>query len=333
MAAKEEKSQMKRVVCLGGGSGGTSTLLRGLKKFDYHLTSITSMADDGGSSGRLRKAYSIMPPGNLVSCIASLMPEEQRDLSDLLMYRFPGLGRENKVLSEHKLGNIIMLAEMLRTKDIYKALEVTQRLCGVTNADVLPATDERTRLSAITVDGRRIHTETTLDLALYAEPYGLKKIYLTPKMPKVNPRVIDNIKKADVIISGPGDLYTNQLPVLVIPQIRDAVAASSAKKIFILNVANKPFESKGYGLKDFIQAFIDHLDSFPFDTVIANNNFSIPIPKKYRYGYVALGQAKEHPTYNLVADDLVDKNFPIHHDSQKLASLVAKNIDTFTIKS
>ena len=284
------------------------------------------MADDGGSSGRLRKAYGIMPPGNLVSCIASLIPEGKKELADLMMYRFPGNGKENKSLNEHKLGNLIMLAEMLRTKDIYRALEVTQKLFGV-EADILPATDERTHLSATTVDGRRIHTETTLDLALYAEPYGLKKIHIRPKFPKVNQKVLENIAKADVIISGPGDLYTNQLPVLVIPQIREAVLASKAKKIFILNVANKPFESKGYTLKDFVQAFIDHLGSFPFDTVIANNNFDNRFPRKYRYGYVKIDdQSKKDTTYRLVEADIIEKDFPMHHDSKKLASLVVKRI-------
>lgn len=316
---------IKRVVCLGGGSGGTSTLLRGLKEYNFHLTSITSMADDGGSSGRLRKAYGIMPPGNLVSCIASLIPDENKELSELMMYRYPGLSRENKALGGHKLGNLIMLAEMLRTKDIYKALAVTQNLFGINNADILPATDERTRLSAITVDGRRVHSETTLDLALYAEPYGLKKIYITPKKPKVNKKVIDNIINADIIISGPGDLYTNQLPVLVIPQIREAIFASKAKKIFILNVANKPFESKGYMLKDFVQAFVDHLGAFPFETVIANNNFSNPIPKKYRYGYVKIDDnSKKDKRFKMVEADLIKKEFPIHHDEKKLAAMLVK---------
>lgn len=313
----------RKIVCLGGGSGGTSTLLRGLKDFGAHVTSITSMADDGGSSGRLRKAYGIMPPGNLVSCISSLIPDEQEEFSKLLMYRFPGSEKENKALGGHKLGNLIMMAEMLRTKDIYKALKVTMQLVGVTNADILPATDERTRLSAITVDGRRIHTETTLDLALYAEPHGLKKIYLTPKNPKVNPKVIQNIEQADVIISGPGDLYTNQLPVLVIPQIKEAVIKSKAKKIFIGNVANKPFETKSYSLEDFIAAIRDHMGVFPFNIVIANNNFTPEIPRKYKYSYVRYSnQLKNSKELTLIEKDLVNPNFPIHHDSSKLAKAV-----------
>ena len=318
-------SQLKqlRIVCLGGGSGGTSTVLRGLKYYDAHLTSVTSMSDDGGSSGRLRKAYGIMPPGNLVSCIASLIPDDKQELSDLLMYRYPGKSLGNKTLDGHKLGNLIMLAEMLRTKDIYKALEVTQKLFGITNADILPATDQRNRLSAITVDGRQIHTETTLDLALYAEPYGLKKVYITPKNPEVNPKVISNIQKADVIISGPGDLYTNQLPVLIIPQIKEAVLQSKAKKIFIANVANKPFESKNYTLANFITAIVDHIGSFPFDTIIANSNLSNPIPKKYRYTYVKVDESvRNDDSIRLIETNLVEKEFPIHHNSQKLAAAI-----------
>lgn len=319
-------AKQKRIVCLGGGSGGTSTLLRGLKNYDFHLTSITSMADDGGSSGRLRKAYGIMPPGNLVSCVASLMPDKNKELANLMMYRFPGNNMENKMLDGHKLGNLIMLAEMLRTKDIYMALSVLQELFGVTNADILPATDESTQLSAITIDGRRIHTETTLDLAKYAEPLGLKKIYLTPKEPKVNQKVIDNLKNADVIISGPGDLYTNQLPVLVIPQIKEAMLSSKVQKIFILNVANKPFESKGYTLKNFMQAFVDHLGVFPFDTVIANDNFSVPFPPKYHYSYALIDEeAKNSGDFTLVTGDLVNAEFPIHHNEEKLASAVVNS--------
>jgi uncharacterized cofD-like protein len=319
--------QNKKIVCLGGGSGGTSTLLRGLRNYDAHLTSITSMADDGGSSGRLRKAYKIMPPGNLVSCIASLAPSNYSDVADLLMYRFPGSARENKTIGGHKLGNLVMMAEMLRTGDIYKALDVTKQILGVTNADILPATDERTHLSATTKDGRRVHTETTLDLALYSEPYGLKKIFIRPKFPKVNKKVIDAILNADVIISGPGDLYTNQLPVLVIPQIREAIFESKAKKIFIANVANKPFETKGYTLKDFITAIQEHLGVFFFNTVIANNNFSYKIPKKYRYSYVKVNEElRNDTTFKLIEEDLIDSNFPLHHNPQKLASIVAEVI-------
>jgi uncharacterized cofD-like protein len=321
----ENITTKKHIVCLGGGIG-TSNLLRGLKQYPLHLSVITSMADDGGSSGRLRKAYGIMPPGDIISCIAALIPDEQHELANLLTYRLSGSDKENKTIGGQKFGNLLMLAEIQRTGDFYKAIAVVKKMFGV-NADFFPATDENTHLSAITKDGRRVHSETALDLAMYSEPHGLKKIYITPKEPQVNPKVISAINNADVIISGPGDLYTNQLPVLVVPQIKEALLKSKAKKIFILNVANKPHETQGFTLHDFVDAFEEHVGTFPFDTVIVNSNQENPIPKQYPYEYIAIDEAyKKQPPFKLVESDLVNKTFPIYHDPQKLASLVLKHI-------
>ena len=316
----------KRIVCLGGGIG-TSNLLRGLKHYPVHLSVVTSMADDGGSSGRLRKAYNIMPPGDIISCIAALIPDEQKELVELLTYRFIGSDKENKTIGGQKFGNLLMLAEILRTGDFYRAIAVVKKMFGVT-ADIFPASDERTHLSATTRDGRRIYSETTLDLALYSQPHGLKKIFIRPKQPKVNPAIISALLEADVIISGPGDLYTNQLPVLVIPQINNALLKSKAKKMFILNIANKPFETKGFTLDDFIMAFEEHLGCFPFDTIIANNNSTIPIPKKYQYEYISFGKKYKLPVsaFTLIQGNYVNKNFPLYHDAKKLASEVVKHI-------
>jgi uncharacterized cofD-like protein len=310
---------------LGGGIG-TSVLIHGLKKYTQNLTVITSMADDGGSSGRLRKAYHIMPPGDMVSCIAALIEDENKELASLLTYRFPGKDKANKAIDGQKLGNIIMLAEMLRTKDIYRALEVTKKMFGV-NADIYPATDVRTRLIAITNDNRRIHSETALDVAKYSEPFGLKKVYLTPTNPAVNPKVIQSLFQADVIISGPGDLYTNQLPVLVVPQIKNALLKSQCRKVFILNIANKPYETKNFSSDDFIKTISNHLGGFPFDTIIGNGNQVNKIPgKQKQYRYVKLDLSTSKPNFKLIIKDVVDNNFPIYHDSDKLAKVVTENI-------
>ncbi len=319
----------KRIVCLGGGIG-TCNLIRGLKKYNPKLTVVTSMADDGGSSGRLRKAYNIMPPGDLISCIAALIADENQELASLLTYRIPGINRENKAIDGQKFGNLLMLTEILRTKDIYKALKVTKRMFGVT-ADILPATDIRVRQSAITKDGRIVHSETALDLGKYAEPHGLKKTYLTPKNPIVNIKVIKNLQNADVIISGPGDLYTNQLPVLIVPKIKEQLQAAKCRKIFILNIANKPCETENYSLKSFINAIKEHLGLFPFDTIIVNNNASHLIPKKYnKYKYIKIDEEfrREKQEFKLIEADLVKEDFPIYHNSEKLAEIVIKNIDT-----
>jgi uncharacterized cofD-like protein len=315
--------QNKKIVCLGGGIG-TSNLIRGLKKYTGFITVVTSMADDGGSSGRLRKAYGIMPPGDVVSCISAMIPDNQIELSELLTYRFPGAGIKNKIIDGHKLGNLIMFAEILRTGNFYKAIDVTKRLFGVT-ANFYPATETRTRLSAITNDRRRIHSETTLDLAKYSQPHGLKKVYITPKHPKVNPEIAEHIMQADLIISGPGDLYTNQLPVLIVPQITQALFKSKAKKVFVINVANKPFETKGFTVYDFIQTVENHLHKFPFDIVLANDNQTVPIPHKFKYKYVSLNKELEdgRKSYLLVTGDLVKAKFPLYHDSTKLATAIA----------
>ncbi len=317
---------VKNIVCLGGGVG-TSNLLRGLKNDPHHLTIITSMADDGGSSGKLRKAYGIMPPGDIVNCIASLIPDEQSELAELLLYRFPGTDNDDKAIDEQKLGNLIMLAEIQRTGDFYKAIAVTKKIFGV-SAELLPATDERVELHAMTKDGRHVQSETTLDLALYSEPHGLKRIFLEPSAPKVNQRVSESLLQADVIISGPGDLYTNQLPVLVVPEVKDAFLKSTAKKIFILNIANKPFETKGFSLKDFIQAFTDHIGSFPFHAIILNNNYSIPIPEHYDYTYIKVDPQirEQEQSFSLIEEDLIQEKFPLYHDAAKLALVLKKHI-------
>lgn len=311
-----------KIVCLGGGVG-TSNLLRGLKHHNPQLTVVTSMADDGGSSGRLRKAYGILPPGDIVVCIAALIPNDQKELEELLLYRFSGENEDDKAIDAHKLGNLIMLAEIQRTGDFYKAIQVTKKLFGV-RADLLPATDEHVQLSATTKDGRKITSETTLDLALYSEPYGLKNVFLTPKNPRVNPKVVQAIMQADVIISGPGDLYTNQLPVLIVPQIREAVLTSKAKKIFITNIANKPFETKGFTLTDFVEAIKVHLGEFPFTSVILNKNLSVPIPEKYKYEYIERGTKSF--TFTILEEDVVSTTLPIYHDPLKLAKAVIKAV-------
>lgn len=322
----DHRISSKKIVCLGGGVG-TSNLLRGLKELTGNLTVITSMADDGGSSGRLRKAYNIMPPGDIIYCIASLIPDSEKELRELLLYRFPGENEANTAIDGHKLGNLIMLAEIQRTGDFYKAIDAVKQIFSV-KADLLPATDEHVQLSAITNDGRTVHSETTLDLALYSKPHGLKNVYITPSEPVVNKKVIDSLIQADVIISGPGDLYTNQLPVLIVPKIAEALRVSKADKIFILNIANKPFETHNFTLPDYLRAFYDHLGHVPFTRVIANNNFSVPIPDKYHYDYIQLDKKrlKQEFQVEVMEADLVNENFPLYHDSKKLADTLLKTL-------
>lgn len=319
---------MKKVdiVCLGGGIG-TMNLVKGLKEKGYNLTVVASMADDGGSSGRLRRLFNIQPPGDLVSCMAALSEYSDKPEGQLLTYRFAGdrYGRDD-VIGGQKLGNLMMVAAQDLTGSYNGAVALLKHLFKV-RASIYPATLEPVSISATTIDGILVEGEENIDLGKYEGQRVLEKITLQPERPKVAKEVIKAMAKAAVIVAGPGDLYTTILPALIIPDILNALKASKAKKIFVINVANKPFETRGYAVVDFINAITKHLSGFPFDTVIVNNKVANEIPGNLNYTYVE--NATEDSTQNeyvIVEDDLVDDAYPIYHDHQKLADAIEKQI-------
>lgn len=317
--------QNKKIVCLGGGIG-TVNLVKGLRKYTSNITIVVSMADDGGSAGRLRRAYNVLPPGDVVSCLAALT--KNQDFAKFLTYRFPGdrYGKDEE-LAGHKMGNLMMIAAEEVTGSFIGAIEFLKKIFGV-EAGIYPATEQSVTLHAITVDGREISTEEAIDLGKYDEPRILNKVYLLPKNLKTPPQVLDALSEADCIIAGPGDLYSNLLPVLIAPDIAKKIAEVKNKKILIINVANKPFETKGYVASDFVDAIQRHMDTFPFDTVVVNNNYSEKIPSKFHYDYVKIDeklQAKNQP-FHVVKNDLVDGDFPLYHDSEKLAEEIIKQL-------
>lgn len=322
------KKTEKAVVCLGGGIG-TVNLIKGLKLYTKKITVVVSAADDGGSAGRLRRLYNSFPPGDAVSCLAALVPDDDTLFSRLLTYRFPGnrYARDD-ALSGHKLGNLMFVAAKEITGDVQKALLLLESLFH-THGKVLPATTEELSLSARTVDNLEVKGEQTIDLGKYKGNRILEEVFIHPSSPAVPKEVIQEIEHADGIIAGPGDLYTTILPVLLIPAIKEALAKSRAKKIYIVNVANKPFETKGYSVLDYISAITKHLSEFPFETVVLNSNTSYQIPKKYHYTYVFPPQPtqnQEAHKYAFIVKDLVDPEFPLYHEPKKLASVVIEHI-------
>ncbi len=315
----------KKIVCLGGGIG-TVNLIKGLKKYFGNIAVIVSMADDGGSSGRLRRLYNISPPGDLVSCMAAFTKGKGSYLSELLTYRFAGNRYgEDSELSGQKLGNLIMVAMRDITGSFDKAISLFQNTFGVKGV-FLPATLQSVNISAETVEGKRIYGETKIDLGKYSGKRILERVFLEPENIKANPRVIKNIQTSDIIIAGPGDLYTTILPVLIVPGIKEALQKSHALKIFVVNVANKPFETKGYGVDDYINALKKHLGYFPFGIVIANNNLTPKIPKKYNYSYVDGNHVVSNNEFQIIKRDIIDENFPLYHSSIKLAKTILENI-------
>lgn len=313
----------KKIVCLGGGIG-TVNLIKGLKDYTTDITVVVSMADEGGSSGRLRRMYNIFPPGDLVSCMASLCNDPQ--ISQLLTYRFPGdrYGRDGD-LAGHKLGNLIMVALSENNKDFESAIASFQKIFNI-EGEFLPATLESVSISAKTTQGKIVRGEENIDLGKYNGQRVLEEVYLKPRNAKANPKVIKAIEMADVVIVGPGDLYTTLLPVLIVPQIGRSLVNSAASKLFVINVANKPFETKGYSVLDYIKAVKKHLGAFPFSTVITNDNFSIPIPKEFNYTYVEFKDVRQTNGIAIRKANLVNEEFPLYHDSQKLAKAIVEAI-------
>lgn len=320
--------KQKQIVCLGGGIG-TVNLIKGLKEYTDNLTVIVSMADEGGSSGRLRRLYKIPPPGDLISCLGALMSDEEDEFSRLLTYRFPGdrYGKDGEIAG-HKLGNLMMVAARDLTGSFEEAIALMKRMFHI-KGTIYPATSEPVSITAKTIDGKIIHGEEAIDLGKYEGQRILDRVCLEPENPITSDEVVQAIEEADAIIAGPGDLYTTILPVLIIPKISSAIVNSNKPKIFIVNVANKPFETKGYDVVDFIRAIEKHVGTFPFSKVIINNNTEPTIPPMYNYTYVKLPKDEaKHPPENtrIVAADLVDEAFPLYHDHKKLASVVYKEI-------
>src|SRR3989344_5717518 len=304
----------KKIVCLGGGIG-TVNLAKGLKAYTKQLTIIVSTADDGGSAGRLRRLYDVPPPGDIVSCMAALS-QKDKAFSRLLTYRFPGdrYGKEDS-LSGHKLGNLMLVAAWKTTGSIKAGVKLLEALFQSTGT-ILPATTDNVTLSAFTSDGVEVKTEENIDLGKYNGQRVLDKVFIHPEDPDVPGDVLTALQEADFIIAGPGDLYTTILPVLIIPRIKSIVLSTRVPKLFVVNIANKPFETKGYSVSDFMQAIKTHLGEFPFQKVIINNNFSVAIPSKFKYTYVKLSE-KPGPDakYEYLASDLVDESFPLYHDA------------------
>ncbi|HCS78387.1 TPA: hypothetical protein DIV55_01445 [Patescibacteria group bacterium] len=311
------KSEPK-IVCLGGGIG-TVQMLRGLRHYTHSITGIVSMADDGGSGGRLRRLYSIPPPGDLINCLAALSNAEPL-LLELLKFRFKGgrWGRDDS-LGGHKLGNLILVALTQITGDFNKALTEMQRIFR-SHGIILPATNENVSIWAKTVEGRTVRREENIDLGKYPGKREIAEVHLEPEENSSPPEVKQAILDANLVIAGPGDLYTTILPILLARNIQTCLKKTRAKRVFVVNIANKPFETPHYQASEYLTAIRKHLQVFPFQSVLVNSNTKPAIPEKLHYSYVPIDR-QNMQAYNcqIITADLVDEEFPLYHDPEKTA--------------
>ena len=310
------------IVCLGGGVG-TAQVLKGLRHYPFNLTAIVSMADDGGSAGRLRRAFSVLPPGDLVNCLAALSDEESI-VKDLFIYRFAGkrYGKDTD-LGGQKLGNLIFVAlTNICRGDTNKALEEFSRILS-TKGRVLPATLSDVNIWAKTKDGKKIFGEENIDLGKYNGAKTLTELHLTPENIRAYKPSVVSISKANTIVTGPGDLFSTVLPVLIVKQIKKALQSSHAKKIFIVNIANKPFETAGFKVSDHLLTLKKHLGGDFFDTILVNTNQKPKMPKNLKYKYVVYDKENlGHYFQNIIEGDFVEEKYPLYHNSQKIADAI-----------
>ena len=314
----------KKIVSLGGGTG-LSTLLSGLKDYPLDLTAIVTMADEGGSTGRLRKTLGVLAVGDLRNSLSALSDAEPI-MQKLLSYRFSGrrYGKDNE-LGGHSMGNLILVALSEICGDFGKGLEAASKILNI-SGKVLPSTTANPRIWAQTVDGKKVYGETKIDLGLYNGRREIKKLHLIPPNTKPFPQSIKELKEAKMITAGPGDLYTSIMPNLLVSEISQAIYKSRSKKILIVNIANKPFETPNYKASQYIEAIMKHCGrKLLFTHLLVNNNFGYPIPKKLKYKYVEIDREVLRDKYKgikVVEADLIDPANTLHHHPQKLARVV-----------
>jgi uncharacterized cofD-like protein len=308
------KERGPRIVTIGGGHG-LSTLLRGLKSFSYNITAVVTVADDGGSSGRIRRIQGIPPPGDIRNCLAALSSDEAL-MTQLFQYRFSD---GNVDLDGHPFGNLFISALSEITGSFEDAVVESGRVLAV-HGRVLPATLHDVRLVADVqlphnITEVRVEGESTIPKF----PGNVQRVWLEPNNPPAYPQVIQAILAAELIVIGPGSLFTSIIPDLLVPDIVAAIQASRALKIYVCNVATQPGETDNYTCEDHIKVLNEHIGESIFDIIVINNQYEGQLPSGTEWVKPTPEAAIEYPIYQT---DLADENQPWRHDSAKLARAV-----------
>ncbi len=255
---KEISHENPAVVVLGGGTG-MPTLLRGLKHYTLDLTAVVTVADDGGSSGRLRREMGIIPPGDIRNCLVALAEDESL-MGELFQYRF-----EDGPLSGHSFGNLFLAALTKVTNDFEEAVRLSSKIlktCGT----VLPASLDMVSLKAELDDGSLVEGQS----AIAASKRSCRRIWLRPEDARPTNAVIEAIRRADIVVAGPGSLFTSIIPNLLINGIAEALTVADCPKVFVCNVMTQPGETIGFSADDHMGALIGHTRPGIVDNIIVN---------------------------------------------------------------
>jgi len=302
-----------RIVAMGGGTG-LSTLLRGLKGYSANITAVVAVADDGGSSGQLRQQLGIVPPGDIRNCIAALADAEPL-MTQLMQYRFPaGSG-----LDHHAFGNLFIAAMTAVTGDFEEAVRESNRVLAV-RGQVIPATSVPLNLSARLASGRTLYGQ--VGIAQADEP--IERVSIEPADVRATQEALERILEAEMIVIGPGSLFSSVLPNLLISDVRDALGAASGLKVYVCNVATQPGETDHLSASAHLRALFAHVGTDLIDYVLVNR-----APARHPEGWraepveVDVRELEDLPVV-IIEEDVIDPANAHRHDPAKLAAALIR---------
>lgn len=304
-----------RIVAIGGGTG-LSVLLRGLKQVTSNITAVVTVADDGGSSGKLRTEMGVPPMGDIRMCIAALADAEPA-MSSLLQYRFPEGNGHDQHFAGHAFGNLLIAALTDVNGDFEEAVRQSNRVLAV-RGSVVPVAGEPITLHAELDDGSTLDGESQIQYAR-----GIKHVWITPDGIRPTEEALTAIAAADVVVIGPGSLYTSLLPPLLVPGMREALAQTSAARVYVCNVATQLGETEGYGVSRHLTALSEHGLAPLVDAVLVNTNTRArQLPDDPASPVTIDVQSRRDRPPIIVARDVVDDDNAHRHDARKLSAAI-----------
>ncbi len=325
---EERRSPSVRVVALGGGTG-LSAVLRGLKEHIAErgkrrpkqpisdLTAVVTVTDDGGSSGRLRREYRVLPPGDIRNCMVALSRDELL-LGDLFQYRFPA----GRGLAGHSFGNLFLTALTNVTGDFPRAVQVSAQVLAI-RGRIFPSTAQNVTLEAVLENGKVVAGETNISRSRKR----IARLRLVPRRVRPLPEVLAAIREADLILVGPGSLYTSILPNLLVEEVAEVIANSPATRVYIANIMTQPGETQRYSVADHVRAIYAHTRPGLFDFVVINRT---PVSPRLLRRYAKQGAEQVDPSLGelegmglkYITGDIVQQEGVVRHDQLRLTRLL-----------
>jgi uncharacterized cofD-like protein len=325
--SQQSRHRSVRIVALGGGTG-LSSVLRGLKEHIAgrkkqvnrpiaDLAAVVTVTDDGGSSGRLRKEYRVLPPGDIRNCMVALSQDEHL-LGQLFQYRFPA----GRGLAGHSFGNLFLTALTNVTGDFPRAVQVSAQVLAI-RGRIFPSTAQNVTLQAELENGTVVAGETHISRS----HKRIARVRLVPRRVRPIPEVLEAIRKADLILVGPGSLYTSIIPNLLVEQVAEVIAHSHATRVYIANLMTQPGETQHYSVADHVRAIYDHTRADLFDFVVINRTPVTPrLLRRYRAQLAAPVEPSleelERMGLRCIAGDLLQQDGVVRHDQARLTRLL-----------